>query len=60
MSDLAEEYSRYALEAEINVAWACDPDLRNYWKETASAYRRLAAAIIARAVSVEVHGSRAA
>jgi hypothetical protein len=60
MSDLAEEYSRYALEAEINVAWACDPDLRNYWKETASAYRRLAAATIARAAIIEVDRSRAA
>ncbi len=60
MSDLAEEYLRHALEAEINVAWACDPDLRNYWKEQASTYRRLAAALISRATIIEVNRSRAA
>ena len=60
MSDLAEEYSRYAVEAEINVAWACDPDLRNYWKEMASAYRRLAAATNARATMKEFNRNRAA
>ena len=60
MSDLAEEYIRYALEAEVNVAWASDPDLRKYWKETASAYRRLAAAVNARPTIVEDHRNRAA
>jgi hypothetical protein len=60
MSNLVEEYSRCALEAEINVAWACDPDLRNYWKEKASAYRRLAAAIFSRAAIIEADRSRAA
>lgn len=48
MCDLAEEYGRRAVEAEVNVVWACDPDLKFYWQETAAAYRRLAAEIIAR------------
>jgi hypothetical protein len=60
MSDLAEEYSRGAVEAEINVAWACDPDLKFYWKEAASLYRRLAAAAIARRAILEVNRSHAA
>jgi hypothetical protein len=60
MSDLAEEYSHLAREAEINVLWACDADLRFYWKETAAAYRRLATAINARASMKEVNRDRAA
>ena len=60
MSDLAEEYSRYALEAEINVAWACEPGIRNYWKDIAASYRRLAAEANVRATVTEIDLIRAA
>jgi hypothetical protein len=60
MGDLAEEYSRRAIEAEINVVWACDPDLKFYWRQTASEYRRLAAEAIARRAIIDIAPSHAA
>jgi hypothetical protein len=60
MSDLTEEYTSRAVEAEINVVWSCDPDLQFYWREAAAAYRRLAAATIARRAIVAVVRSDAA
>jgi hypothetical protein len=60
MGDLAEDYSRRAQEAEINVVWTCDPVLQFYWRETAAEYRRLAAEAISRRAVKQVDRSHAA